>query len=220
MSLRVIHSGDGAPQFNWTEAHMRKLALLMRAHLVRRTFDLGIGVDGKQFKPYGTRPITIAFNSETGRRLKPKGGKPAYGSEKKADGTQTMGPAFIFRAKGRTGDTGRKTRGVIVGRHYEGGYAEYKASSRLGLVNANGATGVMVDLTLSGQLSRSIRVISTTQTQAVIGMTGDARNYGAFVDGKRPFLGFSEEDFAEGQRIINELVSAPARKAGGSRGSL
>ena len=236
MSLRVIHTGEGTPQFNWTAEHMRKLALAMRAHLVRRTFDLGIGQDGKPHKPYSTRPITIAFDSETGRRLKPKGGQPAYGAglgtsdrtsfdngvtpERPVNRRADRGWSFLFREAGDTGDTGRKTRGAIIGRHYEGGYAEYKASSRKGLVNRNGVTGTAVDLTLSGQLAGSVRVVSSTRTQAVIGITGDARTYGVFVDGKRPFLGFSEEDFAEGQRLIAEMATAPARKAGGSRGSL
>jgi len=237
VNLRVIHTGEGTPQFAWTAEHMRKLALAMRAHLVRRTFDLGIGADGKPMKPYSTRPITIAFDSETGRRLKPKGGQPAYGAglgttdrtsfdngvtpERPVNRRADRGFSFIFREAGDTGDTGRKTRGAIIGRHYEGGYAEYKASSRRGLVNRNGVSGVAVDLTLSGRLSRSVRVISSTRTQATIGITGEAQVYGARVDGDRQFMGFSEADHAEGQLILSELMAMAQRKAaGGSRGSL
>lgn len=215
MSLRVIHTGERTPEFVWTAEHMRRFAVLMRDHLVRRTFDQGVGMDGTPHAPYSTRPMRIYSRSQTSRAL---------------GGVSTPGPGAGLRGgvefrwvRGpvKPGGGYDSTRiGDVAGKLYVGGYAEYKKANRKGLVNSAGMVGTEVDLTLSGRLSRSIRVISSTRTQAVIGMTGDARSYGVHVDGARPFMGFSDADHIEGQAILAEMVSMGTRKAGGSRGSL
>lgn len=287
MSLRVIHTGERTPEFNWTAKHMRQFAVLMRSHLVRRTFDLGIGMDGQPLAKYSTRPITVSFESDLARRLKPKGGLPAYGrgrarsrldaqgrhterrdavrqarrlgaksvnvAQRAADSAQvevkraeaalhrsnTAESRAAYRAAVRNAkDASRRAEAAsrladrslnaakgtaqwtVTGRFYVNGYSEYKLSSRRGTTNAAGQRGSEVDLILSGQMSRSIRVISSTRTEAVIGMTGDARNYGAYVDESRPFMGFSDKDHEEGQVIMMELATVQVRKPGGSRGSL
>lgn len=216
MSLRVVHTGERTPEFVWTAEHMRQFAVLMRSHLIRRTFDRGIGMDGTPFKAYSTLPLKVYSRSQASRAL---GGVstpgPGAGLRGGIEFEWVRGP----RKPGGGYDSSRI--GDVAGKFYVGGYADYKRSNRKGLTNSAGAGGTEVDLTLSGRLSRSIRVISSTRTQAVIGITGDARNYGAHVDGDRPFMGFSEDDHAEGHLILGELMSVARRKAaGGSRGSL
>lgn len=216
MSLRVIHTGERAPEFVWTAEHMRQFAVLMRSHFVRRTFDRGIGMDGTPHKAYSTSPLKIYSRSQTSRAL---GGTstpgPGAGLRGGVDFAWVRGP----RKPGGGYDSSRI--GDVGGKFYVGGYADYKRSNRKGLTNSAGVSGAEVDLTLSGRLARSIRVVSSTRTQATIGITGDARNYGVHVDAARPFMGFSEDDHAEGHLILGELMTVARRKAaGGSRGSL
>lgn len=216
MSLRVIHTGERTPEFNWTAAHMRQFAVLMRSHFVRRTFDLGVGMDGQRFAKYSTRPLKIYSRSQTARRL--------GGTSTPSAGAGLRGGIEFEWVRGPVkpgGGYDSSRIGEVAGKFYVGGYAEFKNANRKGLVNSAGRVGTGVDLVLTGQLSESIRVISSTRTQAVIGMTGDARSYGVHVDAARPFMGFSDADHEEGHRILSELVTtATTRKAGGSRGSL
>lgn len=216
MSLRVIHTGERTPEFVWTSEHMRRFAVLMRDHIVRRTFDRGIGADGEPFKAYSTRPLKVYSRSQASRAL---GGVstpgPGAGLRGGIEFEWVRGP----RKPGGGYDSSRI--GDVAGKFYAAGYAEYKDSNRKGLTNSAGRVGTGVDLTLSGRLSRSVRVISSTRTQATIGITGEARVYGAQVDGARQFMGFSEADHAEGQLILAELMTMAQRKAaGGSRGAL
>lgn len=134
------------------------------------------GADGEPFKPYSTKPITILFTSETARRLKPKGGVPVKNAE-----------------------------GLIVGRHYPGGYAQYKRES----------TGyAKVTLTLSGELRRNIRVIRTTDNEAVVGIGQSAAMYGHYVDAKRPFIGLTK---AEAGSMLDAAVQAVFNRLNGSQ---
>lgn len=86
----------------WDETAMRGLCeqvngmVLVRAQRDRRLAD-GKSMDSV---PYSTKPTTITYASETGRRLKPKGGT---------------------RAVNAAGDE--------IGRRYEDGYAQYKRES-------------------------------------------------------------------------------------------
>lgn len=217
MSLRVIHTGERTPEFVWTAEHMRQFAVLMRSHFVRRTFDLGIGMDGQRFAKYSTRPLKIYSRSQTARGL---GGI----STPSASAGLRGGIAFEWvRGPVKPGGGYDASRiGDVAGKFYAGGYAEYKNANRKGLTNSAGRVGTDVDLVLTGQLSESIQLISSTRTQAVIGMTGNARTYGVHVDAARPFMGFSDADHEEGHRILSELVTAATTRkaAGGSRGSL
>jgi hypothetical protein len=181
---------------------MSQVAHAALAAVVERTFSRGLGDDDKPMKAYSTRPTTISFASDTGRRLTPKGGLPAYGRGR---------PRKMLTA------TGRARRGsgwVITGRHYEGGYAEYKRSSRRGLTNRLGATGSNPDLVLSGRLSRSVAILRTSRFAAAIGLKGEAAVYGPATDEARPWFAHSPEDLRDlDDTVIAVVESAMTRSA-------
>jgi hypothetical protein len=219
MSVTVTTVGR-VPDAAWDQQAMDRYATLARSRIVLRVQEDGTGDDDRPLKPYSTTPITVAFASTTGRRLKPKGGEPAYGRGT-GDGSN-RGPSgrvvakhgwtFIFRPEGVTGDTGRKTRGPIIGRHYRGGYAQFKRESR------RGVTGAVVDLTLSGQMLRQYRVIRVSRYSAEIGMTGQSRMYGPFTDAKRPWVGLSPGDVrALAPDLVACVEGAMARASRGAR---
>jgi hypothetical protein len=186
MSVRVKSIGT-VPTSVWDVQAMEALAVSVRGIIVKRTQNRGIGEDGNPLAPYSTRPLTIEFDSDTGRRLRPRGGKPAYGRS----------------ANGRR---------VIVGRHYEGGYAEYKRSSRLGLTSKSGRAGVSVDLTLSGQMMEEFRVRKTTLLSALIGLTGEAAIYGAEVNAARPWIGLADSDAPAVEASFDAIVADAMRR--------
>lgn len=230
MSISIHRTGLGIPLAVWDAKAIAQAASVALGAVVERTFNKGLGDDDQPMKPYSTRPITIAFESDTGRRLKPKGGLPAYGVglgvtdrtsfdnevtparpvNKRAD----FGWSFLFREKGDTGNTGRKMRGRIIGRHYPGGYAEYKRSSRKGLTNKLGASGVSPDLVLSGQLSRSVVILRSDRYSFTIGIRGASLETAIYTDAKRPWLALSPADVADLDAAVVPIVeNAMARSA-------
>lgn len=196
MSLTVRHSGPPAPRLAWTAEHMRAFALAVRAHLVSRTFDRGIGESGREHRHYSRTPIKLYRRSQTGRRLSPKGG---------------VSFAWVRGPRQPGGGYDASRIGDEAGKFYAGGYEAFKAQSRKGLVNAGGRSGVLVDLTLSGQLSRGLRVVRTSRLSATIGMTGESRAYGVHVDAARPFMGLSAADGAELSRVLGDIAEAARR---------
>ena len=62
------------PSKLWTKQDSARLGLNTLASIKLRT-SRGIDANGKGFKKYSTKPIYIGFNSDTGKRLKPKGGR-------------------------------------------------------------------------------------------------------------------------------------------------
>jgi hypothetical protein len=186
MTITVRPLGT-VPTSVWDVQAMEALAVAVRGIIVERTQNRGIGEDGNPLKRYSTRPLTIEFDSDTGRRLHPKGGKPAYGRS----------------ANGRR---------VIVGRYYPGGYAEYKRSSRLKLISKSGRAGVSVDLTLSGQMMEEFRVRKTTLLSALIGLTGEAAIYGAEVNAARPWIGLADSDAPAVEASFDAIVADAMRR--------
>jgi hypothetical protein len=148
----------------------------------KRAFMRGHGADDKPHKAYSTRPIYISKRGNTGKRLKPKGGKDVGGS--------------VF---------------------YAGGYKSYKKQSTTGS-RGGGRSGV--NLTLSGQLLRSIKVTKVTADRVVIKMTGKAAAYGAMVDKARPFFGISEKDSAVIAALFKDVLSGHSRKSMSKGGTL
>ena len=211
MSVKVTHSGDGAPRLEWTARHMAMLAQQVRSQFIRRAFDQGRGIDDKPHAPYSTHPMRIYSRSHTARRL---GGVGAI--DKGAGLRGGLEFQWVRGPRQPGGGYDASRIGETAGKLYVGGYREYKLANRKNLTNSAGAIGTEVDLMLSGRLARSIRVISSTRTEATIGMTGDARTYGIYVDGARPFVGMSPDDRAEAVRLIEEVAATALkpRKAG------
>lgn len=204
MGVKVTRPTQAFPSKCWDVRAMTQLAKAAQAAIVERTFHRGVGDNDRPLAPYSDKPRSISFASDTGRRLKPKGGLPAYGRGH---------PRKLLGASGRAP---RGSGWTIVGRYYPGGYAEYKRASRKGLTNGMGATGVEVNLTLSGQLSRSLRVIRVSRTAATIGLTGAARAYGSHVDAARPFLGLSPQDGVDLEPAFSDIMAAAMER--GARG--
>lgn len=197
MSISIRRTGQPVPRDVWDDKAMAQVASAALAAVVERTFSRGLGDDDKPLKAYSTRATTISFASDTGQRLTPKGGLPAYG----------RGRPRKFLSGG-----GRAPRGkgwTITGRHYPGGYAEYKRSSRRGLRNKLGASGVTPDLVLSGNLSRSVAILRTSRFAAVIGIKGAALEYGTATDQARPWFAHSPEDL----RDLDDTVTAVVEDA-------
>jgi hypothetical protein len=153
--------------------------------MAQRTFREGRGLNDRAHAAYSTERVVVYFRSEIARRLKPKGGAPWHARR---------GP--------QRGVDGR--RGAIIGREYEGGYAEYKRASRKGV----GSGGVLVDLTASGQLARSLDVTAVLRTRCVVTVRGAAVTYAEGVDAKRPWFGLSPKDRGQVDQTIGELLTA------------
>ena len=166
------------------EAAMKDIAEQLRASITQRAFFEGLDVRDARFDDYSEKARVVYFASETARRLKPKGGTPW---------------------KGRRGPR----KGETVGRFYEGGYRQYKEESRKGLKEAS----VEVDLILSGQLSRSLRVVRTTSTQARIEVRGGATAYAQGVNQKREWLGVSPRNVQDLDAVLPEIVAAAAARS-------
>ena len=197
MTISIRRTGQPVPRDVWDDRAMAQVASAALAAVVERTFSRGLGDDDKPMKPYSTRATTISFESDTGHRLKPKGGLPAYGRGH---------PRKLLTA------TGRARRGsgwAITGRYYPGGYAEYKRSSRRGLTNKLGASGTSPDLVLSGQLAQSVAILRTSRFAAVIGIKGAATEYGYATDEARPWFAHSPEDL----RDLDETVTLAVENA-------
>lgn len=184
MSLTVIRPSRPIPAGIWDARAMRQYALAVHAAIVERTFQRGVGQDDRDLRRYSTRPTTIPFASETAKRLTPKGGEPAYGP----------GRPRKLLVSGRP-PNGKKW--PQTGRHYPGGYAQYKRESRRGMRNRDGAVGVLVDLTLSGQMRRSFRIVWVSRTEAAISLTGQPLEYGPQTDRARPWIGLSPTDIRD-----------------------
>lgn len=166
------------------EAAMKDIAEQLRASIVQRAFFEGLDVKDTRFDDYSEKPRVVYYRSETGRRLKPKGGVEWIGRR---------GPR----------------KGEAVGRYYEGGYRQFKAESRKGLTESS----VEVDLILSGQLSRSLRVVRTTSTQARIEVRGGATAYAQGVNQKREWLGVSPRNVEDLNAVLPEIVAAAASRS-------
>ena len=123
-------------------------------------------------------------------------------------------PIYISRS-GKTAKRlkpkgGRKTKRSVF---YAGGYREYKRASTTG---SKGPGSGKPNLTLSGQLLRSIRLGRVTRTRAIVRMWGRPKVYGSYVDSKRPFFGISRND----SKVIGALFRDILKAHAGGRGRL
>ena len=186
MSIEATHDfGATWPSFVWDLKAMRDVAEVLRTSLVQRTFFEGLDVNDNGMKAYSTKPVVIYRNSETARRLKPKGGTPWKGQR---------GPH----------------KGRVVGRFYKGGYAQYKEESRKGLKPGK---SIEVDLILSGQLSRSIGVQAISKTGVTITPRGAAVAYAGATHLKRNWWGISPRNNADLVAALPEIIGACISRA-------
>jgi len=195
MPVNVRTSGPPIPSPKWTDEDMRTFAAAAHAAVSIRTFNEGRGIDDRPFRGYSKRPLKLYARSSTGRALAPKGGTPF---------------PWVKGPKQRTGGYDASKIGQEAGKFYAGGYREYKKSSRIGRVSSTGRTGVEVDLILSERMARGFRVLRVSRFSAAIGLTGEARDYGAHVDADRPFLGTSPEVDAELSRTLADIMEGRA----------
>jgi hypothetical protein len=153
--------------------------------IIRDRTVQGVDAQGRPFKDYSTDPINIPIGRGTGFRLTPKGGEVSR--------------------------TGRSMR-------FKGGYAEYKRKSRKpGVVPIGGAssgTTSEVDLTLSGQLMRSVHVAQATD-DAVVVQTGDGTAaYAGPVNDLREFMGIAPSDYDDLEAAAADAIEDALRRKG------
>lgn len=188
MGIKVKIDLTKFPRFLIDEPAMRDIAETLRASIIQRAFFEGLDTKDSRFVDYSTTPRVVYYASETAKRLKPKGGQQWIGRR---------GPR----------------KGEAVGRYYPDGYRQYKAESRKGLTGAS----VEVDLILSGQLSRSLRVTRTTSNQARIEVRGSATAYAAAVNAKREWLGVSPRNIEDLNAMLGEIVGTAMRRLASGR---
>lgn len=168
------------PPKRWTDrTAMLNIGNVVRDMIIRRTLT-GQDADGNAFADYSTDPTYISKGTGTGARLAPKGGRPT-----------------------------RSGRSV----YYEGGYREFKQLSRkAGQTPRGGAASgptSEVDLTLSGQLMRSIEVAQADEDSVVIQTGPGTVDYAAAVNERRKFMGLSPANL----RVLDEVVMDEIDKA-------
>ncbi len=201
-----IRTTGALPTRCWDVQASREVGLSVRTIVVNRTFRQGRGLSDAPHKPYSTRPMTVAMGNGGGTRLAPKGGKPAYGRGH---------PRRLLTAKGNA----RKAQGwQITGRYYEGGYAEYKASSRKGrgadpnpsgapkLPTSPGGTAA-VDLILTGRMERGFQLLDWSVDRVVVGIdpASESASYAPHTHAARAWIGLSPAD----QKIIGQVLNEP-----------
>lgn len=140
---------------------------------------------GKPFAPYSTRRIWIPLRKGSGARLAPKGGTLS-----------------------RTGKSMR----------FDGGWAEYKQrSAKQGQLPTGGAAvgpTAAVNLTLSGQMMRSIRPAQADARTVVVQVGDGAADYAEGVQQLRPFMGVAPDELPALQRIAEAAVTDWLKRAG------
>jgi hypothetical protein len=175
---KATTAGGKIPRNLWGRASMRAFAEIARATVVTRVSRRGEGLDDNPLKRYATAPRIYVYRAYgAGARLKPKGGRT------------------VSIVKGLDGKF-RKLKGHA----YEGGYAEYKATSTEG-------GGGIVDLTLSEQMLRDFRVKDTTATRAVLGLVATWK-YGRHVNARRPWIGLSRRDVQQLTEAMRDLIGS------------
>jgi hypothetical protein len=154
--------------------------------IIRARTQRGIDADGQTMPGYSTRRIYVSTERKgTGARLSPKGGTLS-----------------------RTGRTMR----------FDGGYAEFKRLSRqAGVLPSGGAaTGptAEVDLTLSGEMLRSLAPESATDNEVTIQTSPRTADQAAGVSELRPFVGFSDADRVALEASASAAIADYLRRMG------
>lgn len=153
--------------------------------IIRSRTVAGADAKGRPFKGYATNPIYIPIGRGTGLRLAPKGGEVSR--------------------------TGRSMR-------FKGGYQEYKRKSRRPGVTPRGgassATTSEVDLTLSGQLMRSVHVAQATDDAVVVQTNDGTARYAGPVNDRREFMGIAPSDYDDLEAAAADAIEDALRRKG------
>lgn len=134
---------------------------------------------------------TVDGESYTGGGFKPYSTRPIYITRGRGTG------ARLAPKGGRPTPSGQSV-------YYDGGYADYKRQS-------SGSS--VVNLTLSGQLMRSIAVAKATRRQVVVQTGSGVSDYARGVNDARPFMGVSEAERPVLERVAQAQVEAHIRRA-------
>lgn len=128
--------------------------------------------------------------------------------------TISLGSETAMRLTPKGGQPVKDKTGKVTGVRYPNGYAQYKHESRRRSARAGTAE---VDLTLSGQLVRSIRVVTADESTAVVGVTGAPQEYADALDSKRPFLGLTAAEAADIEEEVVARINAHVAGTGAVR---
>ena len=120
-------------------------------------------------------------------------------------------PIYITRGRGtgarlspkggRPSKTGRSV-------YYAGGYAEYKQLST--------GSGV-INLTLSGQLLRTVRVAKASASSVTIKAGNESVRYAGAVDAKRPFMGIAPDELGVIEAVASDEIDRVLRSGTNGR---
>lgn len=119
-------------------------------------------------------------------------GRDRYGANFKAYSTNAI---YVAKAGARLAPKGGRPSRSGKSVYYAGGYADYKRSSRRFNTAISGATSE-VDLTLSGQMMRSLHVAQATTTQVRVSLGAREALYGVHVNKVRRFMGLTRKEQA------------------------
>lgn len=155
--------------------------------------DIGELMDARGMTTIGNSVVTLIRKrtqadgeSYDGEAFAPYSTRPIYISRNRGAGA---------RLAPKGGRPSRKGGSV----YYAGGYAEYKRLS-------TGSS--IVNLTLSGQLMRSIRVAKADSRSVVVQAGGGAVTYARGVDNQRPFMGVAESE----RQLLTRVVQAQVKR--------
>jgi hypothetical protein len=208
MTIKITGS---FPTAVWDAQASQQLGLIV-ANLIKERTSEGRGENDGAMKPYSTNPMKIYHR--TTRRLsqgvtRPKMPPPLGGT-----------PFPWVKGPRKVDGTYDETKiGQEGGRFYAGGYAQYKRAARKGLTSKSGKTGAEVDLTLSGQMLRQFGIIRHSRYSVTIGLKGQSREYGSFVDRARPWIAVSPENAREVELVLPGIVAGAQKRAGGGNGA-
>ena len=116
-------------------------------------------------------------------------------------------PIYISRSRGtgaRLAPKGGRPSRTGASVYYAGGYAEYK---RLSTGSGD------VNLTLSGQLMRSIRVAKASARKVVVQAGGSAIKYAGGVNSRRPFMGVTPDEVGVLEKVLDAEIRRTIREA-------
>lgn len=205
MRVRATVTGS-PPSMRWTAQTMRAVGEAVASQIVQRTFVARRGLTGARHAPYSTTRLVVVHGRGLGARLRPKGGRP-------------------YVVHHRSGATSQA-------RLYVGGYAEYKQASQQhrsdaapGITRTQRQTAASSaasqrssdttpDLILSGELMRSVVVLSHTTRRAVVGIRGPAAAYAAGTHAQRPWWGLSRADTVALERHAFPAIAEAAVRGG------